>query len=706
MRRSLWATFVISLTLTSCYEPLGDFVLVTNRAELKGVCQDASSVEVRLLKNGDFKYRALEGGPQAYEASETLCDGVDNDCDGVIDESEDAPLAMKQAGVCAERRQRCDGDGGWAEPDYTQVEGYGEEQCDGLDNDCDGSTDETLSDAPLADLQEGVCAESVKTCVEGAWVEPEYEQIRMFSTNDSPCDQLDNDCDGRLDEGTADPELCDGIDNDCDGSTDEEWDPEAAPLSDVQIGVCEGMKRICEPGAGWVEPIYSDLSGYGEEQCDGLDNDCDGAVDEELMAPLAVQQEGVCLGQVKVCMGENGWVEPNYFSVSGYEEIESLCDGIDSDCDGEVDEEWDPEAAPLSDVQIGVCEGVKRVCEPGEGWVEPMYSDLSGYGEEQCDGLDNDCDGEVDEEIVAPLAVQQEGVCSGQVKVCIGMSGWVEPDYLSVSDYEEGFERSLSDGLDNNCNGDVDEDLRPCAPNCPNLDFVRIEGGSFVMGSMESSNEQPVHNVNVPTFEMMRTEITVAQYRACVNASVCSAPRTGSNYTWSSNPSDAEDHPINGVSWYQLMEFAAWVGARLPTEAEWEYAASSRTGATYPWGESSPTCNLANYRGCEGSTSSVCSRSAGNTSQGLCDMAGNVYEWVQDEWHSNYTGAPSDGSSWCAGNCPENANDSNYNASNFRVLRGGCWYYFASYIRAAYRDGVYPPNLNAYNGGRLARSVR
>ena len=596
MRRSLWAIFVISLTLTNCYEPLGDSVLVTNRAELKGVCQDASSVEVRLLKNGDFKYRALEGGPQAYEAYETLCDGVDNDCDGVIDESEDAPLAMKPVGVCAERRPRCDGAGGWLEPDYTQVEGYGAEQCDGLDNDCDGNTDETLSDAPLADLQDGVCAESVRACVGGDWVEPKYELISMFSTNDSPCDQLDNDCDGRLDEGTVAPELCDGVDNDSDGSTDEEWDRAAAPLADLRAGVCAGSKRVCEMGVGWVEPMYSEIAGYGSE---------------------------------------------------------ASCNGYDNDCDGSTDEDINPVDAPLTQNQVGVCEGALQSCVSG-GWVS---------------------------------------------------------DYSRVPDYEEGVERSLSDGLDNNCNGDVDEVLPPCAPNCPDLDFVRIEGGSFMMGSEEKSVEQPVHNVNVPTFEMMRTEITVAQYRACVNASVCSPLQRGTGYTWSSVPYELEDHPINGVAWFQLMEFAAWVGARLPTEAEWEYAASSRTGATYPWGESSPNCSLANYEGCEGSTSRVCSRSEGNTSQGLCDMAGNVWEWVQDEWKYDYNGAPIDGSGWCAGGCPENANDSNYDGNPdgliFRVVRGGSRYSMASGIRTAIRLDI----LESFNqhddvGGRLARSVR
>jgi len=582
MRRSLWATFVISLTLTSCYEPLGESVLVMNRAELKGVCQDASSVEVRLLKNGDFKYRALEGGPQAYEASETLCDGVDNDCDGVVDEVPNAPFAMKQDGVCVGSTQRCDGDGGWLEPDYTQVEGYGEEQCDGVDNDCDGSTDETLSDAPLADLQEGVCAESVKACVEGAWVEPEYERISMFSTNDSPCDQLDNDCDGRLNEGTADPELCDGVDNDCDGSTDEEWDPEAAPLSDVQIGVCEGVKRVCEPGAGWVEPMYSDLSGYGEERCDGLDNDCDGEVDEEIEEP------------------------------------------------------------PLADLQEGICAESVKVCEGGS-WVEPEYVGLTSLDYMDGDGLDNDCDGEIDELAPPPCFSSPNG--------------------------------------------------------CPELDFVTIEAGSFEMGSTSSSDEQPIHTVTVPSFELTRTEVTVGQYRTCVDADWCSVPGTGSGCNWAQR--GREDHPINCVDWGQARTFAKWLGddVDLPTEAQWEYGA--RGGESYTYSGSDDPIEVAWYASNSGGSTKVVATKQAN-GFGLHDMSGNVWEWVLDEYHSSYSGAPNHASeAW--GSLPGCSQVCDMNSAG-RVRRGGSWNDSADRLRVASRLNLSP--VSRYNrlGFRLRRT--
>ena len=80
----------------------------------------------------------------------------------------------------------------------------------------------------------------------------------------------------------------------------------------------------------------------------------------------------------------------------------------------------------------------------------------------------------------------------------------------------------------------VEDHASPCSPNCPNLDFVRIEGGPFSMGSTERESEQPVHTVNVPSFEMMRTEVTVGMYRECVNAGMCTSPQSDNAYNWSS----------------------------------------------------------------------------------------------------------------------------------------------------------------------------
>ena len=226
------------------------------------------------------------------------------------------------------------------------------------------------------------------------------------------------------------------------------------------------------------------------------------------------------------------------------------------------------------------------------------------------------------------------------------------------------------------------------------------------------TEEMPSHTVTVPTFQMMKTEVTVGMYKACVNAGACTAPNCTGTST-SSSPycnygANATNHPVNYVSWYQMMTFAAWMGARLPTEAEWDFAASSRGTRVYPWGSASPSCSLADYNGstCGNGTSPVCNTTAGNSAQGLCDMAGNVWEWVQDEWHEDYTGAPTNGSGWCTGACPVNASDSVYNGNSAnRVLRGGSWNGVADYLRAAYRSYASPAYLYFNYGGRLSRSL-
>ena len=254
------------------------------------------------------------------------------------------------------------------------------------------------------------------------------------------------------------------------------------------------------------------------------------------------------------------------------------------------------------------------------------------------------------------------------------------------------------------------EEEPPCSDvesGCPQLDFVIIEGGRFMMGS-ESGNydETPIHEVNVPTFELMRHEVTVAQYRHCVNAGVCSQPGTEPYCTWSHSVGRRENHPVNCVSWYQIMSFAQWVGARLPTESEWEFAARSRgQDLDYPWGPGDPTCGLANHSQCSEGTTEVCSYPIGNTRQDLCDLAGNLWEWTLDEYHESYQGAPDDGSSWCTDECLINARnlESEAHTPMKMVIRGGGWYFGTFNLRTQNRSSSQASLHYTNHGARLAR---
>ncbi len=235
------------------------------------------------------------------------------------------------------------------------------------------------------------------------------------------------------------------------------------------------------------------------------------------------------------------------------------------------------------------------------------------------------------------------------------------------------------------------------------VEFITIPGGKFTMGTVSGEKgfegSKPIHEVAIKTFDMSKTAVTVEQYAECVIKGGCTEPATGYYCNW--GVAGRQLHPVNCVDWDQADKYAKFKGARLPSESEWEYAATSGgKSRKYPWGNDEPTCAKAVMHGNGGdgcgrdSTMPVCSKPAGNTAQGLCDMAGNVWQWVQDKYQDSYKGAPVDGSAF-------------EGAGSYRVFRGGDFSSVsAGNLRAAYRNAYDPGFRLSSIGFRLARFRR
>ncbi|MEE2789561.1 MAG: SUMF1/EgtB/PvdO family nonheme iron enzyme [Myxococcota bacterium] len=179
--------------------------------------------------------------------------------------------------------------------------------------------------------------------------------------------------------------------------------------------------------------------------------------------------------------------------------------------------------------------------------------------------------------------------------------------------------------------------------------WVCIQGGEFEIGRTDGpENEGPTRLIRLQTYWMTQHEVTVGQYRACVEASPpCPSPDSSrQDFNYNRDTRDREDHPMNGVDVDMVLAYLSYVeGARLPSESEWEFAASSRGNSRpFVWGQKTFQCDRAAINGLDGircdsrdATSEVCqSGSIDVTEQGVCDMAGNVTEWTGDDYHGRY----------------------------------------------------------------------
>ncbi len=234
----------------------------------------------------------------------------------------------------------------------------------------------------------------------------------------------------------------------------------------------------------------------------------------------------------------------------------------------------------------------------------------------------------------------------------------------------------------------------------PEPEMVSLPGGTFRMGSiqLEVPRLRPVHTVEIRPFAIGKYEVTFEEYDAFAKATGGRLPIDGGH--------GRGKQPVIDVSWPEAVAYTEWLSRetgkryRLPTEAEWEYAARAGTETTFWWGAEVGR-NRANCRFCGSQWDKKRAAPVGSFSAnpfGLHETAGNVVEWVQDCWHPNYEDAPTDGSAWLAAN--------NGDCSR-RVGRGSSWYGAPVYARSASRhDFLGSPTLRAlFIGFRIAQDI-
>jgi formylglycine-generating enzyme required for sulfatase activity len=239
-----------------------------------------------------------------------------------------------------------------------------------------------------------------------------------------------------------------------------------------------------------------------------------------------------------------------------------------------------------------------------------------------------------------------------------------------------------------------------CWPDCPEM--VTVAAGKFWMGCNEAvdnecyDDEYPYHEVYLDAYEIDTTEVTVSAYGECVSGGGCTNPSTFSGYcNW--EKSGKESHPVNCVDWYQSDKYCKWAGKRLCTEAEWEKAARGTDGRKFPWGNEPASCEYAvmddGWDGCgTDSTMAVGSKPKGASPYGAMDMAGNVWEWVNDWYDSDYYSiSPA-------------SNPKGPESGSTRVRRGGSFYGYGFYLRVSLRFNFVPSAGYVLLGFRCCRS--
>jgi len=429
-----------------------------------------------------------------------VCDGIDNDGNGQTDEHDGFVGDTCTVGnQCGDRQCAPNGDFICG-----NLRGCADTSCNGIDDDEDGQTDEEYI-ATSTSCGKGVCrSQGVLQCVSGVPTDSCVVQPTTEAAGADLCNGQDGDCDGLTDEDYVEsattcgvgacrnngrttctatglgttcqplPKLaqsdttCDGVDDDCDGQTDEDY---VAPVTSCGVGACVTTGLLtCQGGTTHDTCIARTPFFTSDTACNGIDDDCDGQTDEEYVPVASTCGKGACTATGTVTC-EGGAPLDDCTPLEATATIDDVCDGIDLDCDGQTDEDYD---APPTECGVGTCARTGTMacvdgvigdsCVPGEGYVDDMI----------CNGIDEDCDGHTDEDFMASPTTCGVGACAGQTGHLTCVAGVPGDDCDPLANAQP----ELCNQLDDDCDGDTDEGFDPVGVACDGDDADQCKHGT------------------------------------------------------------------------------------------------------------------------------------------------------------------------------------------------------------------------------------